>query len=71
MASCHVCASVPNFLVLEWHWLRRPHWNELAVTDRPLIRDGWIDLPDRPGIGLELNEDAARRYLKPGTRLFE
>ncbi|WP_321474991.1 mandelate racemase/muconate lactonizing enzyme family protein [uncultured Paludibaculum sp.] len=23
MASCHVCAAVPNFLVLEWHWISR------------------------------------------------
>ena len=23
MASCHVCAAIPNFLVLEWHWAPR------------------------------------------------
>ena len=23
MASAHVCAAVPNFLVLEWHWIDR------------------------------------------------
>ncbi len=71
MASCHVCASVPNFLVLEWHWINRPHWNELTLTDRPIIENGYIALPDRPGIGLDLNEDAAQKYLKPGTTLFE
>ena len=71
MASCHVCASIPNFLVLEWHWVNRPHWNELTLTDRPVIENGFIALPYRPGIGLELNEDAAQKYLKPGTKLFE
>ena len=24
MASCHVCAAIPNFLVLEWHWISAP-----------------------------------------------
>ena len=24
MASAHVCAAIPNFLVLEWHWIQRP-----------------------------------------------
>jgi L-alanine-DL-glutamate epimerase-like enolase superfamily enzyme len=61
---------VPNFLVLEWHWLERPHWHELVLADPPLIRDGALHLPDGPGLGVELNEEAARRYLKPGTTFF-
>lgn len=70
MASAHVCATVPNFLVLEWHWVDRPHWHELVLADPPIIRGGYIRLPDRPGLGVELNEDAAKKYLRPGTELF-
>lgn len=70
VASAHCCASVPNFLVLEWHWLERPHWHELVLADPPLIQNGAITLTDRPGLGVELNMEAAERYLKPGTRLF-
>jgi galactonate dehydratase len=70
IASCHVCASIPNFLVIEWHWVDRPHWNELVLADPPLIQNGYITLPDGPGLGVELNEEAARKYLKPGTTLF-
>jgi L-alanine-DL-glutamate epimerase-like enolase superfamily enzyme len=29
LASAHVCASVPNFLVLEWHWNERPYWSTI------------------------------------------
>ena len=29
MASAHVCASIPNFLVMEWHWIDYPGWEEL------------------------------------------
>ena len=70
VASCHCCAAIPNFLVLEWHWLERPHWHELVEADPPLILDGHITLSDRPGLGVELNKEAAEKYLKPGTKLF-
>jgi galactonate dehydratase len=70
IASCHCCASVPNFLVLEWHWMERPHWHDLVLADPPLIQDGYITLNDRPGLGWELNEEAAEKHLRPGTRLF-
>ncbi|MDP6776132.1 MAG: mandelate racemase/muconate lactonizing enzyme family protein [Candidatus Latescibacteria bacterium] len=71
IASCHVCATVPNFLVLEWHWVDRPAWHELVCADPPLIQNGHIRLPDGPGLGVELNEDAAREYARPGSAFFE
>ena len=70
MASCHVCASVPNFLVLEWHWLRRDWWDELVLSDIPVISEGYILLSDAPGIGVEVNPDALKRHLRPGTKYF-
>jgi len=48
LASCHVCASIPNFLVLEWHWQERPHWNTLLQTTEPIIQNGYIRVPDTP-----------------------
>ncbi len=70
MASAHVCASVPNFLVLEWHWVDYEGWDELAVGDEPVIQNGHVVLTNRPGIGLDVNDDALARFLRPGTRLF-
>lgn len=70
MASCHCCATFPNFLVLEWHWIERPYWFTLVKADPPLIQDGYITLPDKPGIGVELVEEEAEKYLRPGTKLF-
>lgn len=70
IASCHTCASVPNFLVLEWHWVDRPHWQELVEADPPLIQDGYITVPDRPGLGVDFNEDAARRYARTDRPFF-
>ena len=71
VASCHTCISIPNFLVIEWHWKDRPHWHNLVHTDEPIIQDGYITLSDKPGLGYEVNEDEMKKHLRPGTGLFE
>jgi L-alanine-DL-glutamate epimerase-like enolase superfamily enzyme len=71
MAAAQVCAAIQNFLILEFHAYSVPWWDDLAAGgDGPLIRDGFIDIPDRPGCGLELNEDVARAHLHPGSSFF-
>ena len=70
IASCHCCASIPNFLVLEWHWVDRPHWHELVLVDPPLIQDGYIVLPEGPGLGVELNEEALAAYARGDRPIF-
>jgi galactonate dehydratase len=71
IASCHVCASVPNFSVLEWHWLGRQHWNELVITDKPIIENGYIAIPDKPGLGFEINPDGVKKYMRAGMKFFD
>ena len=44
---------------------------EKQAADPPLIEDGHIRLPDGPGLGVELNEEAARSYARPGRPFFE
>ena len=70
VASCHVCAAVPNFLALEFHHLENPLWNSL-VLEGPLIEDGHITVPDRPGLGVTLNEEVVRRQAKENLGFFE
>lgn len=72
MASVHFCAATPNVLALEYHASDVPFWEDLlAEADRPLIRDGYITVPEGPGLGVTLNEDVARRYARPGEPFFE
>ena len=71
MASAHVCASVPNFLVLEFHWLHRDYWTTIITEKEDIIKDGYISLSGRPGIGLELDEAVARAHQYSGTTWFE
>jgi L-alanine-DL-glutamate epimerase-like enolase superfamily enzyme len=71
MASCHVCATIPNFLVIEFHWLHRDYWSTIITDKEDIIQNGYITPTDRPGIGLELDETVARAHQYPGTTWFE
>jgi galactonate dehydratase len=73
MASAHVCASVPNFLILEWqvYFHRDPMWKEIVSFDGPMVVDGFIPLSEKPGIGVEIDEEGMRKYALPGVPFFE
>ena len=72
LASAHLCAAIPNFLVLEFHAAHVPFWNELLEgMEKPLIQDGFINLPDKPGLGVTLNEEVARKYARKGEPFFQ
>jgi L-alanine-DL-glutamate epimerase-like enolase superfamily enzyme len=71
MASAQVCATIPNFLVIEFHWLHRDYWTTIITDKEDIIKDGYITLSGRPGIGLDLDEAVAREHQYPGTTWFE
>ncbi|HEY7270067.1 MAG TPA: mandelate racemase/muconate lactonizing enzyme family protein [Dehalococcoidia bacterium] len=62
-AAVHVMASVPNFLILE-HRANDVPWRYELVTPLPVV-GGYIDVPRRPGLGVEFNEEVARAH--PGV----
>ena len=71
MAACHCLAAIPNFLLLEFHGREISWWEELCDGDKPFIRAGHMQVSNRPGIGVELNDDAARSLLWNGDSYFE
>lgn len=71
MATAQVCAAIPNFLAQEWHWIDSLDLWRNWVKEGDIIQKGFIPLPDRPGIGVEMNEDAARKAQVAGTPWFE
>ncbi len=72
LLSAHFCAAIPNFLVLEFHASDVPFWNDLVEgMPKPIIQNGTIRLPDKPGLGVTLNEKLARRYARKGEPFFE
>lgn len=70
VAACHACASMRNFAILEFHAQDVEWWNDLALGAGELIEGGYIRLPDKPGLGIALNEEVARRHLSPGATFF-
>ncbi|WP_026369334.1 mandelate racemase/muconate lactonizing enzyme family protein [Kallotenue papyrolyticum] len=71
VAAAHVCAAIPNALTLEFHALSVPFWDELVQGGaQPLIQNGYISVPDAPGLGIELNEAVARRYARDDEPFF-
>jgi L-alanine-DL-glutamate epimerase-like enolase superfamily enzyme len=72
LASAHFCAAIPNFLVLEFHASDVPFWNDLVEgVPKPIIQSGKICLPEKPGLGVTLNEKVARKYARAGEPFFE
>ena len=61
MAAAHVCATLPNFLILE-HSFGEVPWREALVEPAERIERGYLMVSDRPGLGLTLNEKTIRRY---------
>jgi galactonate dehydratase len=71
MATAHVCAAIPNFLVCEWHWINFPDLWKNWVKEGEIIQNGYVTVTEKPGIGVEMDEEAARKAQIPGTTWFE
>jgi mandelate racemase len=55
--SAHLLAVTPTA-----HWLEYVDWAD-PVLEQPLrVKDGWVQMPERPGVGITWNEEAVRRY---------
>jgi L-alanine-DL-glutamate epimerase-like enolase superfamily enzyme len=67
-ASVHVAAATANFLVLENHAVDVPFWSDLVDgVDKPIVNKGYITVPDKPGLGITLNEAACKQHMaEPG-----
>ncbi|MDZ4770507.1 MAG: mandelate racemase/muconate lactonizing enzyme family protein [Chloroflexota bacterium] len=65
LASVHCAAATENFLVLENHSVDIPRWNDLCTDlQRPMIADGFIKVPETPGLGFgDLDLDCVREFI--------
>ena len=59
--TLQVAASIPNFCILETIAVDVP-WRKEIVEESLVFSNNEITVPDLPGLGLELNEDACARY---------
>jgi L-alanine-DL-glutamate epimerase-like enolase superfamily enzyme len=68
MANVHCAAATENFLVLENHSVDIPWWNDLVDgPSKPIVQQGYIPVPDTPGLGITLNDEVVKQHLaEPG-----
>lgn len=74
MACAHVCASVPNFMIMEWqiYFHKDPMYKEIVTFKGEMVeKNGYIRVRDEPGIGVEINEEGMKKYATPGVPFFE
>jgi galactonate dehydratase len=61
VAAAHVCAGMPNFLILEFSYGEAP-WRAELIDPPEQIEKGLLKLTSRPGLGIRLNEKTAAKY---------
>ncbi|MEM7536709.1 MAG: galactonate dehydratase [Chloroflexota bacterium] len=68
--NVHFAASTQNFIVLEYHPDDQSPRRD--IVDEPMkLVDGYLELPERPGLGIDLNWDVLGKYpFQPWHRPF-
>jgi L-alanine-DL-glutamate epimerase-like enolase superfamily enzyme len=61
-ASLHFNATLPRSLFLEYNVSTNPMLRDIIVNPIKLNRDGTMDVPNGPGLGIEIDEKAVARY---------
>ncbi|RMF87307.1 MAG: mandelate racemase/muconate lactonizing enzyme family protein, partial [Nitrospinota bacterium] len=61
LMSAHLAACVPNVRILETDVDDVP-WKDAIVTDPPVIEEGHLLIPNKPGWGTELNEEEIAKH---------
>ncbi|MDD9268540.1 mandelate racemase/muconate lactonizing enzyme family protein [Paenibacillus sp. GCM10023248] len=68
LAAVHVAAATENFLALEFHSSDVDWWDDIIISKlpKPLVQNGFIAVPDAPGLGIEeLNDEVIAEHLHP------
>ena len=68
--NAQFAATAPNFLILEYHVDTESPRKDLVQEPYEIVQ-GYLQLPDKPGLGIELNEEYYRQHpYKPWKRGF-
>lgn len=60
-SGLQLAAATPNCTILEYSLGFNPMLHELAV-EPPVVREGWMYIPDRPGLGVTINPEFVQKY---------
>jgi gluconate/galactonate dehydratase len=68
-AAAHVATAIPNALAVEYHSYQLGWWEDLV--EGTVIEDGYIEIPEEPGLGVTLDMDAVESNVVDGEELFD
>jgi L-alanine-DL-glutamate epimerase-like enolase superfamily enzyme len=67
LASVHMAATLKNMTAMENHAVDIPWWGDLVTgPEKPIVNQGYITVPDTPGLGIELNEAVVKEHIRKG-----
>lgn len=66
IAAAHLCATLPNFLILE-HLEDDVPQRHTVMQPPPTIVDGFMWVPDAPGLGIDIVEEEIAKYASTGN----
>ncbi|MGO6691591.1 mandelate racemase/muconate lactonizing enzyme family protein [Rhizobium johnstonii] len=69
MAAAHVATATENFMALEYHSADVDWWDDIVTgLPKPLVKDGFITVPDKPGLGIDdVVDEVISQHLQPGV----
>ncbi|HXY82124.1 MAG TPA: mandelate racemase/muconate lactonizing enzyme family protein [Candidatus Saccharimonadales bacterium] len=70
MATAHLSASLSRCIGMEMHAIDVPVWEKIVKNGNRIIENGEIKLSDKPGLGIEPDEQAIAQNLIPGEQPF-
>jgi L-alanine-DL-glutamate epimerase-like enolase superfamily enzyme len=65
-ATCQWASSIRDYLTCETITGQGGWMDQLLQLDGPYIKNGFIQVGEKPGLGVELNPDVAKAHLAPG-----
>jgi L-alanine-DL-glutamate epimerase-like enolase superfamily enzyme len=73
VAGVHLGAAIPNFMAIEFRGRDVPWWNDLVTRtggDGPILEAGYVDVPEGPGLGIEIDRDLAVEHITDESTLI-
>lgn len=72
MASVHCACTLRDFVSMENHAMDIPWWEDLVTgVEKPLIKDGRYTVPEKPGLGIELNDEIVPKFLREPRFIYK
>jgi len=66
MATVQWAASIRDYIACETVIGRRDWMDDVVVHEGLLVKNGFIEVPNKPGLGIELDPDVVKAHLAPG-----